>query len=46
MGMEPVNGGALDRAATQEAFAVMLMSIVKDVDAGLLFYRFAAPDEF
>jgi len=46
MGMEPIHGGPLERAATQEAFAEMMMSIVKDVDAGLLFYRFAAPDDF
>jgi predicted dinucleotide-binding enzyme len=45
MGMEPIHGGPLDRAATQEAFAVMMMSIVKDADAGLLFYRFAPPDQ-
>ena len=43
MGMEPVNAGPLERAATQEAFASMFMSIVKDVGDGLLFYRFAAP---
>jgi predicted dinucleotide-binding enzyme len=45
MGMEAVYGGPLARAATQEAFALMLMSIVKDADAGLLFYRFAPPSE-
>ena len=45
MGMEPVHGGPLAQAATQEAFALMLMSIVKDADAGLLFYRFAPPDQ-
>lgn len=43
LSMEPVNGGPLENAATQEAFAVMLMAIVKDVGDGLLFYRFAAP---
>jgi predicted dinucleotide-binding enzyme len=45
MGMAPVHGGPLERAAAQEAFAPILMSIVRDVDAGLLFYRFAAPDD-
>jgi len=45
MGMEPIHGGPLARAETQEAFAAMLMSIVKDVDAGLLWYRFAAPSQ-
>lgn len=43
IGMKAVHGGPLERAATQEAFAEILMSIVKDVGAGLLFYRFAAP---
>ena len=43
MGMEPVNGGDLEQAATQEAFAFMLVAIVKDVGDGLLFYRFATP---
>lgn len=45
IGMEPVNGGPLEHAAIQEAFAKMLMSIVKDAGVGLLFYRFAAPQE-
>lgn len=45
MGMEPVYGGPLDRAATQEAFALMLITIMQDGDQGLLFYRFAAPDQ-
>jgi 8-hydroxy-5-deazaflavin:NADPH oxidoreductase len=44
IGMEPVHGGPLTRAATQEAFAHMLIAIVNDTDAGLLFYRFATPD--
>ena len=30
MGMEPVNGGGLEQAATQEAFAFILVAIVKD----------------
>ena len=46
MGMDPVNGGPLEHAATQEAFALMFMSIVKDVGDGLLFYRFATPATF
>jgi hypothetical protein len=41
--MEPVNGGVLEQAATQEAFAFMFVAIVKDVGDGLLFYRFASP---
>jgi predicted dinucleotide-binding enzyme len=45
MGMQPVNAGPLERAATQEAFALMFMAIVKDVGEGLVFYRFAAPAE-
>jgi len=45
IGMEPVNGGPLEHAAIQEAFAKMLMSIVQDAGVGLLFYRFAAPQE-
>ncbi|RKQ92141.1 hypothetical protein C8N24_1980 [Solirubrobacter pauli] len=45
MGMEPVYGGPLDRAATQEAFAQMLITITQDGDQGLLFYRFAPPDQ-
>jgi len=44
--MEPVNGGPLEHAAISEAFAKMIMSIVKDVGDGLLFYRFAAPQNF
>ena len=38
-----MNGGPLEQAATQEAFAFMLMAIIKDVGDGLLFYRFATP---
>jgi predicted dinucleotide-binding enzyme len=40
IGMRPAYGGPLEQAATQEAFAFMLVSIVKDLDEGLLFYRF------
>lgn len=46
VGMEAVSGGPLENAATQEAFAVLLMAIVKDVGDGLLLYRFAAPQNF
>lgn len=44
VGMEAVYGGPLDRAATQEAFAYIFVSIIKDVGADPLFYRFAAPE--
>ena len=43
IGMEPVNGGGLEQAATQEAFAFVLVAIVKDRGEGLLSYRFASP---
>ncbi|MGH2862278.1 MAG: NADPH-dependent F420 reductase [Solirubrobacteraceae bacterium] len=43
IGMKALNGGPLEHAAIQEAFAEMLMSIVRDAGDGLLFYRFAAP---
>ncbi|MGH3262100.1 MAG: NADPH-dependent F420 reductase [Trebonia sp.] len=43
IGMEALNGGPLEHAAIQEAFATMLMAIVRDAGDGLLFYRFAAP---
>lgn len=46
IGMEPLNGGPLEHAAIQEAFAKMLMSMVRDAGDGLLFYRFAAPQNF
>jgi hypothetical protein len=45
IGMKAVNGGPLDRAATQEAFGYMLVSIVQDA-GGLVFYRFATPEDF
>lgn len=45
IGMEPVNGGPLEYAAIEEAFAKVLMAIAKDV-GGLLFYRFAVPETF
>jgi len=43
IGMQAVHGGPLERAATQEAFARILVSIVQDAGVGPLFYRFAAP---
>ena len=46
LGMVPLHGGPLENAAIQEAFATMLMAMVKDVGEGLLFYRFAAPQSF
>jgi 8-hydroxy-5-deazaflavin:NADPH oxidoreductase len=46
IGMEAVYGGPLERAATQEAFAEILVSIVQDAGAGPLFYRFAPPKDF
>ena len=45
VGMEGVYGGPLERAATQEAFAYIFVSIIKDVGADPLFYRFSAPQE-
>jgi 8-hydroxy-5-deazaflavin:NADPH oxidoreductase len=44
IGYEPVNGGPLEHAATQEAFATMLLAIVSDAGDGLLVYRFATPE--
>jgi predicted dinucleotide-binding enzyme len=46
IGMEPLHGGALELAATQEQFAKLLMGFVADVGEGLLFYRFASPERF
>lgn len=46
IGMQALNGGPLERAATQEAFGYILVSIVQDAGVGLLFYRFAAPQNF
>lgn len=42
IGMEPLYGGPLERAATAEAFVEILISIKQGVDAPI-FYRFAAP---
>lgn len=44
IGMQARHGGPLEQAATQEAFADLFMSIVKDAGLGLVFYRYAAPE--
>src|SRR6201999_4029532 len=41
MGMEPLNAGPLELASAAETFALMLVNIVRDVDQGLLYYRFS-----
>lgn len=46
VGMEPLYGGPLTFAATQELFAAMYVNIMRDRDEGLLYYRFAAPESF
>jgi 8-hydroxy-5-deazaflavin:NADPH oxidoreductase len=46
IGMYAVNGGPLERAGTQEDFGYILNAIVNDIGGGLLFYRFAAPENF
>ncbi len=46
IGMEPLNGGSLELASTQEEFAKMLVAMIRDADEGLLFYRFASPERF
>ena len=46
IGMEPLNGGPLEHAAIQEAFAKMLVAFIQDAGEGLLFYRFASPERF
>ena len=46
IGMRAIHGGPLHRAATQEAFAEMLMSVVADLGSGLVFYRFDVPGAF
>ncbi|NYJ74913.1 NADPH-dependent F420 reductase [Allobranchiibius huperziae] len=45
IGFRAVNGGPLDRAATDEAFGYLLNAIVAD-SGGLVLYRFATADEF
>ena len=46
IGMDPLHGGPLELASAQETFALMLVNIVRDLDQGLLYYRFAAPQSF
>ena len=43
IGMEPLNAGPLENAAIDEEFAKMLIAMLRDTGDGLLFYRFAAP---
>ena len=45
IGMEAVYGGPLERAATAEAFAEILITVVQEVGAPV-FYRFATPQNF
>jgi 8-hydroxy-5-deazaflavin:NADPH oxidoreductase len=46
IGMEPLNGGPLEYAGTQEEFAKMFVAIIRDAGDGPLFYRFAPPQNF
>jgi 8-hydroxy-5-deazaflavin:NADPH oxidoreductase len=46
IGMEPLNGGHLEYARIQEEFAKMLVAMLRDTGDGLLFYRFATPQNF
>ncbi len=46
IGMDPLHGGPLELASAQETFALMLVNIVRDLDQGLLYYRFATPQSF
>lgn len=43
IGMEPLNGGPLEYAGIQEELAKMLVAMLRDTGDGLLFYRFATP---
>lgn len=45
IGMEAVYGGPLERAATDEAFAEILVTILRGAGAPV-FYRFATPENF
>jgi predicted dinucleotide-binding enzyme len=45
VGMEAVYGGALERAATAEAFTEILITILQGAGAPV-FYRFATPQDF
>ena len=46
VGMEPLYGGPLEFASIQEGFAAMLVGIMRDLDEGLIYYRFASPQSF
>jgi predicted dinucleotide-binding enzyme len=46
IGMEPLHAGPLELASAAETFALMLVNIVRDLDQGLLYYRFAPPQSF
>ena len=46
IGMEPLHAGPLELAPAAETFALMLVNIVRDLDQGLLYYRFAPPQSF
>jgi 8-hydroxy-5-deazaflavin:NADPH oxidoreductase len=45
IGMEAVYGGPLERAATAEAFAEILITVLQEAGAPI-FYRFATPQNF
>jgi predicted dinucleotide-binding enzyme len=45
IGMEAVYGGPLERAATAEAFAEILITVLQEAGAPV-FYRFATPQNF
>jgi 8-hydroxy-5-deazaflavin:NADPH oxidoreductase len=44
VGMEPLHAGPLELAAAAETFAAMFVNIMRDLDQGLLYYRFATPE--
>lgn len=46
IGMKPLHAGPLELASAAETFALMLVNIVRDLDQGLLYYRFAPPQSF
>ena len=43
IGMQPLHAGPLELASAAETFALMFVNIVRDLDQGLLYYRFAPP---
>jgi len=45
IGMEAAYGGPLERAATAEAFAAILITVLQEA-GGPVFYRFATPQNF